>query len=209
MALRNLQLRDHNKQLKEYNKQLTEYRDYLVKSLYDNKKVTAKEPKEPVLSDRVFPLTMDGGDPKYAFKQVWQDLRTRAKIPEIDGEMLEFRDLRKAAMRRFEEAELTDTEQSMQMGHAFPGMKEVYLDKHARAIKLKRIRDKLDRLTLGGMTLEERLEKINNEGTADQIRRTGMAAYIKYLEENGEIGIWDKILIPQSWRNMLTVVEAE
>lgn len=203
-----------SQQLIIYSKQLEDHKVILDKEIAVLK--TGKIPRssnkqKPVLPDRVFPLTPDGGDPALAFKQVWQDLRKDAGIEEVDGAMLEFRHLRKAAKRRFVEADLNSIEQNMQMGHAFEGMDEVYLDKHARTIMLNRIRDKLDRLVLGGYTLAELQEKAKTqtEEQKDEMRRQGMTNYIQALQSGVRTTVLDHMTIPEQWRNLLSVVSSE
>jgi integrase len=110
--------------------------------------------------------------PKYAFRQVWADVRSRANIAYINGEILQFKDLRKVARRRFEEADLNETEVKIMMGHAFKDMEKVYLDRHALLIKLKRIRDKLDIRELG-MTMDDLMTK-RNELAKEEAKAIGI-----------------------------------
>lgn len=109
-------------------------------------------------NERVFPLTMAGKDPKTAFTQAWRDLRKRAGIQYINGEILEFRDLRRAANSKFEEAGLTAEEQKIMLGHSFRDITEVYRDYRVRMRRLILIMDKLDKVILGE-TLEQMLER--------------------------------------------------
>ena len=104
---------------------------------------------------------------------------------------------------------LNGIEQSMQMGHAFEGMQEVYTGKYAGETMLERIRDKFERLALGDHTLEELQEKQKymSEEQKDRKALEFMAGYIKHLQEGGEVWVWDKMLIPQNWRNLLSVVQ--
>jgi integrase len=93
----------------------------------------------------IFPMT------KGAFEQSWADVRRRAGITaDARGEMLEFKDLRREAGSRFDEAGLTKAEHDLMMGHADKSMASIYI-----AAPLKSIQDKLDRHLFNGRTFDE------------------------------------------------------
>lgn len=94
-------------------------------------------------NDRIFPMT------KQAFKQAFKKLTKRAGITG-----LQFRDLRREAGSRFDEAGLTKAEHDLMMGHKNTDIKGIYIVSH-----LKRIQDKLDRYSLDGNTFDEAIAK--------------------------------------------------
>jgi integrase len=95
----------------------------------------------------LFPRTIEGRDPRSAFKQAWADVVKRANIKD-----LHFHDLRREAGSRFDEAGLTRSEHNLMMGHSSGDMASTYISS-----ELKIIQDKLDRFVLGGFTWEEKL----------------------------------------------------
>lgn len=97
-----------------------------------------------VPTDRIFPMT--GG----AFKQSWADARKRAGIKD-----LMFQDLRHEAASRFDEADLSNSQHKLMMGHKSKDISGRYI--HA---ELKKIQDKLDRYDLDGKTFEEWWQEI-------------------------------------------------
>jgi integrase len=101
-------------------------------------------------TDRIFPMT------KEAFKQSFADLRKRAGIKrDRNGEILEYRDLRREAGSIFDEAELTRAEHNLMLGHGTnDDISQTYI-----ASRLKTIRDKLDRYVHEGETEEEMIKK--------------------------------------------------
>ena len=94
---------------------------------------------------RIFPMTEE------AFTQSWSDALKRAGI-----EDLHFHDLRREANTRFIKAGLTLEERNLMMRHADKSMNATYV---GRNFLLNDIQDKLDRFVLGGLTLDEALEK--------------------------------------------------
>jgi integrase len=86
-----------------------------------------------------------------AFTQSWSDAVKRAGI-----ENLHFHDLRREANTRFIKAGLTPEERNLMLRHADKNMNATYI---GRNFLLNGIQDKLDRFVLGGLTLEEALEK--------------------------------------------------
>jgi integrase len=118
-------------------------------------------------TNRIFPMTKD------AFEQTFDDVLKRAKITEDRrGERLQFRDLRREAGQRFEDAGLTKSENELMLGHQGGDTNSIY-----RSPELKSIQDKLDRHFLGqtpeetqrdfarkaedlGLTVQEHLGKI-------------------------------------------------
>ena len=94
---------------------------------------------------RIFPMT------EKAFTQSWADALKRAGI-----EDLHFHDLRREANTRFIKAGLTVEERNLMLRHADKSMNATYV---GRNFLLNGIQDKLDRFVLGGLTLDEALEK--------------------------------------------------
>lgn len=79
-----------------------------------------------------------------AFSQSWDDVLNRANIkPDARGERLIFRDLRREAGSRFDEAELTRRQNEMMMGQNPGDTNSIYV-----VSELKRIQEKLDRYAL-------------------------------------------------------------
>lgn len=121
-------------------------------------------------TNRIFPMTKD------AFEQTFDDVMKRAKITaDRRGERLQFRDLRREAGQRFEDAGLTKSENELMLGHQGKDTNSIY-----RSPELKSIQDKLDRHFLGqspeeaqrdfakeaanlGLTVQEYLAKIVQE----------------------------------------------
>jgi integrase len=99
---------------------------------------------------RIFPKT------KRAIQQAWDRARIRANIkPDGRNEILEFRDLRREADHRFEEADLTTGQQAAMMGHdSANDVPSVYRNSPT----LRKIAEKLDRYEFNGKTLEEVLK---------------------------------------------------
>jgi integrase len=108
---------------------------------------------------RIFPLTKDGNDPKDAFEQSWADVRKRAGIgPDKRGEKLEFKDLRREAGSRFDEAGLTKGEHDLMMGHISKDVASIYI--HA---SLQSIQDKLDQF-------HDKQAKTDSEAIREQLK---------------------------------------
>lgn len=105
---------------------------------------------------RIFPMTKD------AFEQAFDDVLERAEIkPDRRGERLQFRDLRREAGSRFDEAGLTKSENELMLGHQGQDTNSIYI-----ASKLKLIRDRLDRHFLSGRTPEEVQAALNPQQMA-------------------------------------------
>jgi integrase len=102
-------------------------------------------------SQRIFPMT------EKAFTQAWADVLKRADITN-----LHFHDLRREAATRFVNAGLIEEERKLMLRHADKSMSAVYI---GRNHLLNKIQDKLDRHTLGGMTLAEAYAKNEPVGT--------------------------------------------
>lgn len=101
----------------------------------------------------IFPMTKD------AFEQAFDEVLVRAEIkPDRRGEKLQFRDLRREAGSRFDEAGLTKSENELMLGHQGQDTNSIYI-----ASKLKSIRDKLDKHMLGGKTFEEVLAEPHDQ----------------------------------------------
>jgi integrase len=154
----------------------------------------------PNTNERIFPLTLDGNERKHAFRQVWSDLFKRAKLECVDGEPLQFRDLRKVARRMFEDADLNEQQVHIMMGHAFEGMDEIYLDKKARLIKLKRIRDKLDRYLFNGKTMDEAYKEAGRSGISFDESQHVLTEMQKFKppppEDEESVRDWPPYVIP-------------
>ena len=99
----------------------------------------------PQNDQRIFPMT------EKAFTQSWADVLKRS---DING--LHFHDLRREANVRFINAGLSLEERNLILRHADKSMNAVYV---GRNHLLNIIQDKLDRHTLGGMTLAEAYAK--------------------------------------------------
>lgn len=90
---------------------------------------------------RIFPMTDD------AFKQSWKRVTAWAGIPSKDEDRargiresqcgLEFKDLRREAGSRFDEAGLTKLEHDLMLGHDNPEMRSIYVASHLNAIRRK------------------------------------------------------------------------
>ena len=104
----------------------------------------------PQNDQRIFPMT------QIAFTQSWGNALKRAGI---SG--LHFHDLRREANIRFHNAGLTVEERNMMLRHADDSMNAIYL---GRNHLLNIIQDKLDRHTLGGITLAEACAKNETVG---------------------------------------------
>jgi integrase len=93
--------------------------------------------------ERIFPMTSD------AFEQAWKRVTKYAGIPSKEEDKangiresqqgLEFKDLRREAGSRFDEAELTKAEHDLMLGHDSQEIRDIYI-----APYLKKIRQKLD-----------------------------------------------------------------
>jgi integrase len=110
-------------------------------------------------NEPIFLMTSD------AFEQAWKRVTRYAKIPSKEQDKangiresqcgLEFKDLRREAGSRFDDAGLTKLEHDLMMGHASREMRGIYV-----APYLKRIREKLDEfwwdtLKRGGLSFAE------------------------------------------------------
>ncbi len=100
----------------------------------------------------IFPMS------KEAFEQAFKKLIIRAKkeCPSLNS--LQFRDLRREAGSRFDEADLSDTEHDLMMGHNSNEIRDIYIRR-----KLNSIQDKLDRYEFNGKTLKEYVESIRQK----------------------------------------------
>src|SRR5262249_41355528 len=102
----------------------------------------------------VFPMS------KIAFKQAFNHVKHNAGITD-----LRIHDLRHEAASRFDEADLTMSENKLMMGHTSSDVHSGYI--HST---LKRIQDRLDRYTLKGETLSEVEGRIETDRLAEPIR---------------------------------------
>jgi integrase len=127
---------------------------------------------KPKPTDKVFPMSKD------AFEQSFDHVLDRAKIqPDRRGERLQFRDLRREAGSRFDEAGLTKSENELMLGHEGQDTNSIYISS-----QLKRIQDKLDRYDLDGKTFAEFIaERKNNSTPQKQAER--MSKLIQNLED--------------------------
>jgi integrase len=119
----------------------------LVMSLIDiaGGDIRGEQWEYPTLDERIFPMS------EKAFSQAFGDTLKRAGI-----ENLHFHDLRRTANTRFIQAGLSVEERNIMLRHADKSMQAVYI---GRNHLLKQIEQKLDRFVLGGLTLDEAMDK--------------------------------------------------
>jgi integrase len=91
----------------------------------------------------IFPMS------KVAFKQSWQGVVARSGI-----KGLQFRDLRREAGSRFDDADLTNAQHDYMLGHNNNSIRNIYIRPF-----LDKIQDKLDRYVLDGKTFKEALKE--------------------------------------------------